>query len=250
MKRILLPIKYIVDKLEIPFKLGATKEVDDFLELGPSVEDKGIRIVAIKRPMEDKLMISLLYKSEELRVEDYPFDQKDNYGQFKRLGVENSMYLLDKEENKVFPKLPSSYGSLMSDFYFDTPDRKGLKLVLPYVKIGYYDTKTEKIKLKAPKAGEEININRTLKLGKFEVEVVSTKMQDDQIFINLDIKDLDDETITNLRVDGIRGYSTYRNGNIGHMEIGINVKDVGRKFSISFSSPESILKGNWVIELD
>lgn len=240
----------LIDDLQIPFKLEETKEVDDFLQLGSYAEDKGISIVAIKKPMEDRIMISLLHKSEELRVEDYPFDQKVSYGQFEKLGIEKGMYLLDEKGNKIFPTIPSSYGGLISDFYFDTPDEKGLKLVLPYVKIGYYDAKTEKIKFKVPKNEETINVNKILELGKFELEVVSTKKKDDQILINLDIKNLKDEILTDLRIEGISGYSMCQNEETGYMEIGINLEDVGRRFAISFSSPRSILKGNWEINLD
>lgn len=240
----------LIDDLEIPFKLEETKEVDDFLELGSYAEDKGISIVAIKKPMEDKLMISLLNKSEVWTVEDYPFNGIYYFDQFENLGIEKSMYILDVEGNKVFPTIPSSYGSLMSDFYFDILDREGLMLVLPYLSIRYHDAKTEKIRLKVPKSQETVNINKVLDLGKFELEVVSTKIQEDQILINLDIKDLKDEILTNLRVDGISGYSMRRNEETGSMEIGINLDDVGRRFSISFSSPRSILKGNWEIDLD
>lgn len=240
----------LIDELEIPFELEETKEVDGFLELGPNVKDKGISIVAIKKPMKDKLMISLLNQSENLRVEDYPYSGTGYFNEFTKLGIEKSMYLIDGEGNKTFPTIPSSYGSLMSDFYFHTLDKDGLKLVLPYLKIGYYDAKTKKIRLEVPKDKEIININKTLDLGKFELEVVSTKLQDDQILISLDIKDLKDEILTDLRVKGISGYSLYRNEDTGYMEIGINPESVGRKFSIYFSSPSSVLKGNWEIDLD
>lgn len=240
----------IIDEMEIPFKLEETKEVDDFLELGPYDEDKGISIVAIKKPMEDKIKISLLNKSKEWTIEDYPFKGIDDFDQFRKLGIEKSMYLLDLEGNKIFPTIPSSYGNLMSDFYFDTLDSPGLKLVLPYLKIGYYDAKTEKIKLKIPNNDEEIKINKTLNLGKFELEVVNVKKIGEEVLINLDIKDLKDEVLNDLRVGGISGYSMYKNKNTGYMEIGINVGDIGKRFSIYFASPTSILKGNWEILLN
>lgn len=107
---------------------------------------------------------------------------------------------------------------------------------------------TEKIRIKVPKNEETINLNKILELGKFEIEVVSAKKQDDQIFINLDIKDLKDEILTDLRIDGVSGYSMHRYKE--NIEIEIDLKDVGRRFSISFSSPRSILKGNWEINLD
>lgn len=242
--------RLLIGDLEIPFKLGKTKEVDSFLELGPYAEDKGISIVAIKKPMEDKLMISLLNHSEKWTVEDYPFNRTYNFDQITKLGIEGSMYLLDEGGNKIFPTIPSSYGSLMSDFYFDIQDKKGLNLVIPYLNIAYYDLETEKIRLKVPKKDETININKVLNLGKFELEVISTKRQDDQILIKLYIKDLKDEILTDLRVNGISGYSMYRNEGTEYMEIGINVEDVGRRFSIGFSSPRSILKGNWEIDID
>ncbi|MDR7870126.1 MAG: hypothetical protein RIN55_04650 [Tissierellaceae bacterium] len=234
--------------IEVPFTLENTKEVEDFLQLGSNTTNKGISIVAIKKPLKDRLMISLLNQSEGRVVEDYPFENSLWLGQ--TLDIEKSMYILDIEGNKTYPDIPSSFGNLMSDFYFDIENQEGLKLVLPYVKIRYPDAKTEKVKIKAPKDGEVQSIDKVLTLGEFNIKVINAKSQDDSIVISFKINSLEDEMIDSINVGGINGYGLGPNDETGHMELFINKGDVGRSFSIYFESPTTVLKGDWIIDLD
>lgn len=241
----------LLGDLEIPFNLEKTTEVEDFLQLGSSAQDKGISIVAIKKPMEYKLMISLLNQSEGKDVEDYPFKLGIWSNMWSQtLDIEKSMYLIDKEGNKIYPTIPSSYGNLMSDFYFDTIDKEGLKLILPYVKISYSDIKTEKIKIQTPTDGEVQSINKSLYLGKFEINVIDVKRQGDKILISLKSNSLEDEILDYVYVRGVSGYGMGLNEDTGYMELSINQKDAGERFSIYFESPTSLLLGNWEIDLD
>ncbi len=238
----------LLGDIEIPFTLEKTEEVEDFLQLGNNASDKGISIVAIKKPLEDKLMISLLHQSEGKIIEDYPFEKSLWLGE--RLDIEKSMYILDKEGNKIYPDIPSSFGSLMSDFYFDISDQEGLKLVLPYVKVIYPNIKTEKIKIKTPKDGKVQDINKELPFGQFSIEVIDAKTEGEQIIISFKINSLENEIIDSINIRGIDGYGLGTNEETGNMELFINKKDVGRNFSIYFTSPTTILLGDWIIELD
>lgn len=238
----------ILGDIEVPFTLQNTKEVGDFLQLGNHASDKGISIVAIKKPLEEGLMISLLSQSEGKTIEDYPFEKSLWLGQL--FDIEKSMYILDKEGNKIYPNIPSSYGNLMSDFIFDIEDQEGLELVLPYIKIRYQDLKTQKIKIKTPKDDEVQNIDKVLTLGDFEIKVIDVKTKEDNIIISFKMSSLEDEIIDSIKVGGINGYGLGPNEESGNMELIINKEDVGRRFSIYFKSPTTILLGDWVLNLD
>jgi len=235
----------LLGEIEIPFILEGTEEVEDFLQLGNHASDKGISIVAIKKPLEDKLMISLLHQSKEKIIEDYPFEQNLWLGE--TFDIEKSMYILDKEGNKIYPDIPSSFSNLMSDFYFDIPDQEGLKLVLPYVKVIYPDIKTDKIKIQSLKEGEIQSINKELPFGQFSIEVIDAKTKDDQIIISFKVNILEDEKIDSINVRGIDGYGLGLNEETGNMELYINREDAGK---IYFTSPTTVLLGDWVIDLD
>ena len=237
--------------LEIPFTLQKTTEVEDFLQLGNHSGDKGIDIVAIKKPMEDRLMISLLNRSAEKKVEGYPHD-KDMWesGWSLTSYEEGCMYLTDNLGNKIYPTLPSSYGRLMSDFYFDTVDKDGLKLVLPYVKVTYPDEKTKKVRITTPHDGEIISIDKALPLGEFEINVVDIRRVGNELLINLKCSTPEDELLDSVSVRGISSYGISPNMNTGYIELSIDTKDVGKRFSIYFESPTSVLLGDWSIELD
>lgn len=238
----------VLGDIEVPFTLEKTDKVDDFLQLGNHAADKGISIVAIKKPLENKLMISLLHQSEEKTVEDYPFEQSLWISQ--TLDIEKSMYIVDKEGNKIYPDIPSSLGNLMSDFYFDIPDEEGLKLVLPYVKVRYDDVNSEKIKIKTPEDGEIESINKELPFGKFSIEVIDARVEGEEIAISLNLNSLEDEIIDSFNVRGIDGYGLMLNEETGNLELYISKEDVGRSFSIYFASPTTVLLGDWVIDLD
>lgn len=240
-----------VGEFEVPFSLEKTTEVGDFLQVGNHANSKGINIVAIKKSIEDRLMISLLHQSEEKTVYEYPFEENlwgTDWG--SRGDLEMNMYIIDKEGNKTYPNIPSSFGNLMSDFYFDTMDKEGLKLVLPYVKIMYSDLKSEKLKVTKPKEGERIDINKTLLLGEFNIEVIDIRSKGEELIINLSSKSPKDEILEEVRVKGIGGYGTRLNKETGYVELSINEEDVGKRFSIYFESPTSLLLGDWKIDLD
>lgn len=241
----------VLGDFEVPFSLENTKEVEDFLQLGPYAQDKGISIVAIKNPMGDKIMISLLNRSEEKIVVDYPFEENLSTSVWNpTLKIEKNMYLIDEEGNKTYPTIPSSFGNLMSDFYFHTADKEGLKLVLPYVKVNYPNLKTEKIKIQTPKDGEIKSIDRTLNLGEFRINVIDVRKDGDEIIISLKANSLDDETLDNVRIGGISGYGIWFNIDTGYTELFIDKEEAGNSFTIYFESPTTLLLGNWEIEFD
>lgn len=240
-----------VGEFEVPFSLEKTTEVGDFLQIGNHANSKGINLVAIKKSIEDKLMISLLHQSEEKTVYEYPFEENLwGTGWGSRGDLEMNMYIIDKEGNKTYPNIPSSFRNLMSDFYFDTMDKEGLKLVLPYVKIMYNDLKSEKLKVPKPKEGETIDINKTLSLGEFNIEVIDIRRKGEELIINLSSKSPKDEILEEVRIMGIGGYGIWLNEETGYVELSINEEDVGKRFSIYFESPTSLLLGDWKIDLD
>lgn len=138
----------------------------------------------------------------------------------------------------------------MSDFYFHTADKEGLKLVLPYVKVNYPNLKTEKIKIQTPKDGEIKSIDRTLNLGEFRINVIDVRKDGDEIIISLKANSLDDETLDNVRIGGISGYGIWFNIDTGYTELFIDKEEAGNSFTIYFESPTTLLLGNWEIEFD
>lgn len=241
----------ILGDLEISFSLGKTVEVEDFLQLGPHAQDRGVSIVAIKKPMDDRLMISLLNRSEDKLVVDYPFKENLHSKIWNpNLNIENTMYLIDQEGNKTYPTIPTSFGSLMSDFYFPTVDKEGLKLVLPYVKVYYPNLKTDKIRIQTPKDGEVKSINKTLNLGDFEINILDVRREGDEIILSLKANSLEDEILDLVRIGGISGYGIWFNEDTGYTELFIDKEEAGRRFSLYFESPTTLLLGNWEIDLD
>lgn len=241
----------LLGDLEIPFTLKKTTEIEDFLQIGNHASDKGIDIVAIKKPMEDRLMISLLNRSEDKTLAGYPLGKGLLQSPwFSAPDAEISMYLTDSTGNKIYPALPSSYSGSMSDIYFDTVDKEGLKLVLPYVNIKYPDVKTEKLRFTKPQDGETQYINKTLHLGNFEINVSDIRREGNELIINLKCSSPEDELLDSVSVSGISGYSLGPNEDTGYTEMITRADDVGKKFSICFESPSSILFGDWSIELD
>lgn len=160
------------------------------------------------------------------------------------------MYLTDNSGNKIYPTLPSSYGRLMSDFYFNTVDKDGLKLVLPYVKVTYPDARTKKVRITTPHDGETISIDKVLPLGEFEINVVDIRRAGNELLINLKCSTPEDELLDSVRVRGISSYGISPNMDTGYIELSIDTDDVGKRFSIYFESPTSVLFGDWSIELD
>ena len=242
----------LINDMEIQFTLEEGTEVEDFLQLGNHASDKGIDIVAIKKPTEEGLMISLLNRSNDRVVIDYPFKGSlsgvrwDN----EPLDIEESMYILDKEGNKTYPNIPSSFGGLMSDFYFDIEDEEGLQLILPYLRIQNPNIKSDKLKIKTPKNGELIEINKVLKLGELDINIFDIRRKGEEILIRVESNSLEDELLDHMNLRGVNGYGWGPNGTTGQIEITINVEDVGRSFSIYFENSETILLGDWIIELD
>lgn len=241
----------LLGDLEIPFTLKKTTEIEDFLQMGNHASDKGIDIVAIKKPMGDKLMISLLNRSEDKILAGYPLGKGLLQSPwFSAPGAEISMYLTDTAGNKIYPALPSSYSSSMSDIYFDTVDKEGLKLVLPYVNIKYPDVKTEKLRITKPQDGETQSIDKTLHLGNFEIHVADIRREGNELIINLKCISPEDELLDGVSVSGISGYSMGLNEDTSYTELITSADDVGKRFSIYFEYPTSVLFGDWSIELD
>lgn len=241
----------MIGEYEVPFSLGATRKVEDFLQLGNHASSKGINIVALKKSLEDRLMISLLNMSEDKIVYEYPFEENLwGAGWGFRDNLDKSMYIIDKEGNKTYPNIPSSFGNLMPDFNFNIRDEEELKLVLPYVKIIYNDLKSDKLKIAKPKEGETIDINKSLSLGEFNIEVRDIRHEGEELIISLDSQSPVDEKLEEVKIGGINGYGIWFNEESGYVELFINQEDVGKKFSIYFESPRSLLLGDWKIDLD
>lgn len=234
--------------IELPFTLEKTAEVEDFLQLGNHASDKGVNLVAIKKQLEDKLMISLLHQTEDKYIEDYPFEMSLMFAE--DLIEEKSMYILTKDGKRIYPSLPSSFGNLMSDFYFDIEDQEGLKLVLPYLKVRYYDLKSHKIKIKTPKDGEREAINEVLSLGDFSIEIVDVRRSDREVVVAMIWNSPEDEILDYVRVRGIDGYGIGPNEETGHIELFLDLTELGRNFTLYFESPSSVMLGDWVIDLD
>lgn len=51
-------------------------------------------------------------------------------------------------------------------------------------------------------------------------------------------------------IGGVNGLGIGPNRLTGNLELSINVEDVGKEFSIYFENPETLLLGDWVIDLD
>lgn len=234
--------------IELPFTLEKTAEVEDFLQLGNHASDKGVNLVAIKKQLEDKLMISLLHQTEDKYIEDYPFEMSLMFAE--DLIEEKSMYILTKDGKRIYPSLPSSFGNLMSDFYFDIEDQEGLKLVLPYLKVRYYDLKSHKIKIKTPKDGEREAINEVLSLGDFSIEIVDVRRSYREVVVAMIWNSPEDEILDYVRVRGIDGYGIGPNEETGHIELFLDLTELGRNFTLYFESPSSVMLGDWVIDLD
>lgn len=196
-------------------------------------------------------MISLLNQSEQRIIESYPFEESIWVsGWSATLSTEKSMYLIDKKGKKIYPNIPSSRGGLMSDFYFDTKDTEGLKLILPYIKVHYPDIKTKKIKISSPKDGEKQELNQGLTLGEFEINVIDVKRRGEEILISLKASSPEDEILDELYVRGVSAYGIGPNEKTGYMELSLNAEDMGKRFTIWFGSPKSLLLGDWEIDLD
>ena len=242
----------LVNDMEVPFTLEEGTKVEDFLQLGNHASYKGIDIVAIKKPLEDGLMISLLNQSNDKMVIDYPFQEALSGINWNSgpLEFEKSMYILDKEGNKTYPNIPSSFAGLMSDFYFDIEDKEGLQLLLPYLRIRNSNVKSDKLKIETPNDGELIDINKVLAIGEFEMSIFDVKRQDEEILIRVESNFLEDEFLDSISLTGINAYGLCANESTGEIEITIDVEDVGSSFSIYFEDPETILLGNWIIDLD
>lgn len=238
----------LLSDMEIPFTLEKTDKVEDALQLGNHAQDKGISIIAIKKPIEDGLIISLLNQSVERIIERYPFRNSIWSGQ--GLDIEDSMYILNREGEKTYPVIPSSYDNPLTTFHFNIMDQEGLKLVLPYVKINYPNLKTDKIKIITPIEEEIQNINKVLTLGELEIEVVDARLEEEDIIVKVKYLPSEDEVIDSIDLGGTFVYGTKGYDDLDYVELLIKKKEVGKDFSIYFESPTTILLGDWVIDLD
>ncbi len=241
----------LVGDHKVDFSLEKPVEIDDLYQLGNASYSKGISISALKKVQEDSLKISLLNQTREKMVYEYPFKENlwgPGWSDFGDLDL--SMYIVDQEGKKTYPTIPSSFGNLLSDFYFERPDEEGLKLVLPYVKIIYPNLGTEKVKLTRPKDGENLEINEKLELGDFSIELVDIKNKGGELVLRIKANSPEDERLEAARINGINGYGVWLNEATGYVEYFFEEKEVKKKFSINFESPTSLLLGDWEIDLD
>jgi hypothetical protein len=237
-----------VDDLSIDFTLVASRGVDALEDLGSYAKDQGITIVGLMEKLEDRIRVDLISNSENGTISSYPLGGETTFVMFGEDSALESLHLVDAEGNKTFPNLPSSYGNLLSEFYFRADPTKDYRLVLPYMVMQYPELESDKITLKTPAFGETIPINKSLKLGKFTVDFLSIKRIGDEVTIKLASEPVGSEVLAFFHLKGVSGYGSSYAEPEGPILI-FSYKDIGEKFSFRLTRPESILKGDWVIDL-
>lgn len=236
------------DGMKLDFNLAPSRGVDTLEDLGPYTKDKGITVVGLLKRDEDRVRIDLVHQIDEGRLTSYPMDKENVFALFGSDFEPDSLYLLDKEGHKSYPILPSSYSNPLSEFNFEADLTKDYSLVLPYMMVEYPEVKSKKITLSTPKDGETISLNQSVSLGKFTVELLEISRKGDDVIMRLASKPLASEVLASFFVEGTSGFGFTYEEPEGPILI-LSYKDIGNRFSIRFSKPESILKGNWVIDL-
>lgn len=236
------------DGMKLDFTLAPSRGVDTLEDLGPYTKDMGITVVGLLKRYEDRVRIDLVHQIDKGRLTSYPMDKENVFALFGSDFELDSLYLLDKEGHKSYPILPTSYSNPLSEFNFEADPTKDYSLVLPYMLVEYPEVKSKKITLSTPKDGETIQLNQSVSLGKFTVELLEISRKGDEVIMRLASKPLASEVLTHFFVEGTSGFGFTYEEPEGPILI-LSYKDIGNRFSLRFTKPESILKGNWEIDL-
>lgn len=234
--------------MKIDFTLVPSRGVDTLEELGPYAKDKGITVVGLLKKLENKVHVDLVNTIEEGRLTSYPLEKENVFALFGSDFDLESLHLSDKEGNKTYPTLPASYSNPLSEFNFDADPAKNYSLSLPYMMVDYPEVESKKFTLKTPRDGETINLDKTVILGKFTVNLLDITRKGDDVIIRLASNPLASEVLASFSVEGTSGYGFSYEKPDGPILI-LSYKDIGNRFSIRFKKPESLVHGDWVIDL-
>lgn len=233
-------------ELSLNFKLSISDGVDSLTDLGPSAIDKDITVVGLRRDKEDELHISLVSSSKNGIITSYPMGEESLFALFGSPFILESIHLKDIQGKKIYPEIPSSYGGLLSSFIFNAESASDYTLVLPYMEMSYPEIQSDKITLSTPEDGETRTLDKSVQLGKFTVDVLEIRREGDDVTLKLASKPLPDEVLSYFTIDGVGGYGmSYDKEPLLHLSL----KNVGQKFSMRLKNPQSLLKGEWIIEL-
>jgi hypothetical protein len=185
---------------------------------------------------------------EEGRLASYPLEKDNVFALFGSDFDLESLHLLDKEGNKTYPLLPTSYSNPLSEFNFNADPAKAYSLSLPYMMVEYPEAKSKKFTLSTPQDGETIALDKSVSFGKFTVDLLDMTRKGDEVIIHLASKALESEVLASFSVEGVSGYGFSYEEPEGPILI-LSYKNIGSRFSIRFTKPESLLQGEWMIDL-
>lgn len=233
--------------MKIDFTLVPSRGVDALEDLGPYAKDKGVTVVGLLKKLEDKVRVDLVHNIEVGRLSSYPLEKENVFALFGSDFDLESLHLLDKEGNKTYPSLPSSYSNPLSEFNFDVDPALDYSLSLPYLMVEYPEVKSKKFTLSTPQDGETITLGKSVSFGKFTVDLLDMTRKGDDVIIRLASDSLESEVLASFSVEGVSGYGFSYEKPEGPILI-LSYKNIGSRFSIRFTKPESLLKGDWVID--
>jgi|GEM_PF-774037 len=234
--------------MKIDFTLVPSRGVDTLEDLGPYAKDKGITVVGLLKKLENKVHVDLINTIEEGRLTSYPLEKENVFALFGSDFDLESLHLLDKEGNKTYPTLPASYSNPLSEFYFDADPAKDYSLSLPYMMVDYPEVESKKLTLSTPRDGETINLDKSVSFGKFTVDLLEMTRKGDDVIIHLASKPLASEVLASFSVEGPSGYGFSYEKPEGPILI-LSYKNIGNRFSLRFTKPESLINGDWIIDL-
>ncbi|MGB4590346.1 MAG: hypothetical protein WBI17_14105, partial [Clostridiaceae bacterium] len=237
-----------ISGVKIDFTLLPSRGVDMLEELGPYAIDKGVTVVGLLKKLEDSVRIDLVNQLEDGSLSSYPLEKENVFALFGSNFDLESLHLLDEQGNKTYPTLPTSYSNPLSEFNFDADPLKDYSLVLPYLMVDYPEVSSKKFSLNTPKDGEHIKLDKSVTLGKFTLDLLEITRNGDDVIIHLASKPLGSEILANFSVEGVSGYGFSYEEPEGPILI-LSYKNIGNHFSMRFTKPESLLKGEWLIDL-
>lgn len=234
--------------MKVDFTLVPSRGVDALEDLGPYAKDKGITVVGLLKKYDNRVRVDLVHDMEEGRLTSYPLEKDNVFALFGSDFDLESLHLLDKEGNKTYPFLPTSYSNPLSEFNFNADPAKAYSISLPYMMVEYPEAKSKKFSLSTPEDGETIALDKSVSFGKFTVDLLDMTRKGDEVIIHLASKALESEVLASFSVEGVSGYGFSYEEPEGPILI-LSYKKIGNRFSIRFTKPESLLQGDWVIDL-
>ena len=234
--------------MKVDFTLAPSRGVDALEDLGPYAKDKGITVVGLLKRDEDRVRVDLVHAIEEGRLSSYPLEKENVFALFGSDFDLESLHLLDKEGNKTYPLLPTSYSNPLSEFNFNADPAKAYCLSLPYMMVEYPEAKSKKFPLSTPQDGETIALDKSVNFGKFTVDLLDITRKGDEVIIRLASSALESEVLASFSLEGVSGYGFSYEEPEGPILV-LSYKDIGNRFSIRLTKPESLLQGDWVIDL-